>query len=316
MNSSESTASHSTHSSDSTMHSSHNDPPINPTPIIRKYSRVLKPRAYLEAYHCNLLSNTIHPPFLPASSSSAESCKYPLSSCLSYQHLSSAHKHFALSLSSSLEPTNYDDAMCLKNWKNAVKVELEALNKNNTWKLTSLPAHKKAIGCKWIFKLKLHANDTIERYKARLVAKGFTQTKGIDYMDTFSPVVKMTTIRVLISIVASQNWSLYQLDVNTAFLHGDLNEEVYMQPPPGLILSAPNHVCKLQRSLYGLKQESKQWNTKLTETLISSDYTQSKADYSLFTKKSINGFTVILVYVDDLVLGGREGGLILQRSNK
>ena len=118
--------------------------------------------------------------------------------------------------------------MCDENWKNAVKVELEALNKNNTWTLTSLPTHKKAIGCKWIFKLKLHANVTIERYKARLVAKGFTQTEGIDYMDTFSPMVKMTTIRVLLSIAAFQNWPLYQLDVNTAFLHCDLNEEVYM----------------------------------------------------------------------------------------
>lgn len=182
---------------------------------------------------------------------------YPLSSCLSYQHLSSAHQHFTLSLSSNPEPINYDDAMCDENWKNDVKVELEALNKNNTWTLTSLPAHKKAFGCKWIFKLKLHVNGTIERYKARLVAKGFTETEGIDYMDTSSPVVKMTTIRVLLSIAASQNWSLYQLDVNTTFLHGDLNEEVYMQPPTDLLLSAPNQVCKLQRSLYGLKQASR-----------------------------------------------------------
>jgi len=304
MNSFESTTSLSHSSSESTMHSSHNDPSIHNTPVIRKSSRAHNPPAYLEAYHCNLLSNTIHPSSLPASTSSAESCKYHLSSYLSYQQLSSAHKHFALSLSSHPEPTNYDDAMCDENWKNAVKVELEALNKNNTWTLTSLPAHKKVIGCKWIFKLKLHANGTIERYKARLVAKGFTQTEGIDYMDTFSPVVNMTTIRVLLSIVASQNWPMYQLDVNTAFLHGDLNEEVYMQPPPGLTLSAPNQVCKLQRSLYGLKQASRQWNTKLTKTLISSGYIQSKTDYSLFTKKSIHGFTVILVYVDDLVLGG------------
>ncbi|GAU15979.1 hypothetical protein TSUD_338500 [Trifolium subterraneum] len=193
-----------------------------------------------------------------------------------------------------------------ENWTSAIKSELSALINTNTWSLVPLPAHKKAIGCKWVFKLKLHADGPVERYKARLVAKGFTQTEGLDYLDTFSPVVKMTTVRMLLAVAASQKWPLYQLDVNTTFLHGDLNEEVYMQPPPGLELPHPNLVCKLQRSLYGLKQASRQWNTKLTDTLISSGYTQSMSDYSLFTKKSATGFTVILVYVDDLVLGGTD----------
>jgi hypothetical protein len=132
--------------------------------------------------------------------------------------------------------------------------------------------NKRAIACKCVFKLKLHANGSVESYKVRLVAKGYTQTEGIDYIDTFSPVVKMT-IRVLQALAVSQGWPLYQLDVNTTFLHGDLNEEVYMKPPLGLDLDHPDLVCKLQRSLYGLKQASRQWNTKLTETLSSLGYT-------------------------------------------
>jgi len=114
----------------------------------------------------------------------------------------------------------------------------------------------------------------------------------------------MTTIKVLLSITASQNWPIFQLDVNTSFLHGDLNKEVLMQPSPGLALSDPNQFYKLQRSMHGLKQASRQSNTKLTETHISFGYTQSKVDYSLFVKKTSVRFTVIVVYVDDLVLGG------------
>ncbi|KAK2402246.1 putative mitochondrial protein [Trifolium repens] len=239
-------------------------------------------------------------------STSSSQCKYPLSDFVSYQHVSAAHKHFTLNLSTLTEPTSYEEAMSDEHWKNAINTELTALVKNKTWTLTKLPLHKKAIGCKWVFKLKLHADGSIERHKARLVAKGYTQTEGIDYIDTFSPVVKMTTVRTFMAIAAIQNWPLFQLDVNTAFLHGDLYEEVYMQPPPGLTLDQPDLVCKLQRSLYGLKQASRQWNAKLTETLLASDYKQSKADYSLFTKKTPTGFTAILVYVDDLVLGGTD----------
>ncbi|GAU28547.1 hypothetical protein TSUD_268860 [Trifolium subterraneum] len=308
----------SSHDTTTTIESSPTIPHIINKPPLRKSTRITHPPGYLQDFHCNLLANTIQSSSADTSNSSTS--KYPLSSFISYQHLSPTHQHYTLNLSSLSEPTSYEKAISDENWKGAIKTELNALMKNNTWNLVPLPSHKKAIGCKWVFKLKLHADGTverhearllhadgtIERHKARLVAKGFTQTEGLDYMDTFSPVVKMTTVRVLMAIAASQNWSLFQLDVNTAFLHGDLNEEVYMQPPPGLELPQPNLVCKLQRSLYGLKQASRQWNTKLTETLTSSGYIQSKADYSLFTKQTSTGFTVILVYVDDLVLGGTD----------
>ncbi|MCH81484.1 retrovirus-related Pol polyprotein from transposon TNT 1-94 [Trifolium medium] len=284
-----------------------NNPVTNP---IRKSNRISHPPSYLQDYHHSIKNHTVNcVSQLPPSSSQ---CKYPLSSFISYNHISSAQKHYALNISTLSEPSTYEEAMHNEHWKNAINVELSALLKNHTWDLVKLPSHKKAIGCKWVFKLKLHADGTVERHKARLVAKGFTQTEGIDYIDTFSPVVKMTTVRTFMAIAASQNWPLYQLDVNTAFLHGDLHEEVYMKPPPGLQLSSPDLVCKLQRSLYGLKQASRQWNAKLTETLIFHGYTQSKADYSLFTKKSSVGFTAILVYVDDLVLGGTDMNEITQ----
>lgn len=123
-----------------------------------------------------------------------------------------------------------------------------------------------------MFKVKLKADGTVERHKVCFVAKGFTQTAGLDYLKTFSPVVKMTIVRLVLAFAASSNWHLYQLDVNTAFLHGDLHEEVYMKIPPGLTVDDPTLVCKLQRSLYGLKQASRQWNARLTSTLVDSSF--------------------------------------------
>jgi len=111
--------------------------------------------------------------------------------------------------------------------------EVQALHANKTWSLVPPPAHKRPIGCKWVFKIKYNPNGTIERYKAKLVAKGFSQVEGIDYWETFAPVAKLTTVRILLSLAAMQNWHLHQLDINNAFLNGDLDEDVYMQLPPG-----------------------------------------------------------------------------------
>lgn len=205
--------------------------------------------------------------------------------------------------------------------------ELKALELNNTWELTPLPPGKKPIACKWIFKTKYKADGSKERDKARLVVLGNKQQYGIDYAETFAPVAKLTTVRSLLEVVALEGWHAHQMDVKNAFLHGDLHETVFMKPPPSYIApntplttgqgeltsihhTSPNLVCKLNKALYGLKQAPRQWFTKLSTSLIAHGFTQSKVEYSLFTKSSDNSLIVVLVYVDDLILPGNNATLI------
>ncbi|GAU36120.1 hypothetical protein TSUD_374830 [Trifolium subterraneum] len=147
-------------------------------------------------------------------------------------------------------------------------------------------------------------SSTVERYKARLVAKGYNQVEGLDFFDTFSPVAKLTTVRMLLAITSIKGWFLHQLDVNNAFLHGDLQEDVYMSIPDGVSCSKPHQVCKLLKSLYGLKQASRKWYEKLTSLLVREGYKQSSSDYSLFTLSHQGNFTILLIYVDDIILSG------------
>ncbi|KAK1684898.1 hypothetical protein QYE76_045746 [Lolium multiflorum] len=153
------------------------------------------------------------------------------------------------------EPRHFQAAMTIPHWRAAMELEYNALLQNQTWRLVPPPPGANIIDSKWVFKVKKHADGSIERYKARLVAKGFKQCYGLDYEDTFSPVVKPTTIRLLLSLAVTRQWSLRQLDVQNAFLHGILEEEVYMRQPPGFVdPQHPHHLCKLVKALYGLKQ--------------------------------------------------------------
>ncbi|KAL0401838.1 UNVERIFIED_CONTAM: Retrovirus-related Pol polyprotein from transposon RE1 [Sesamum latifolium] len=188
-------------------------------------------------------------------------------------------------------------------WKTTMDAEIQALETNRTWKLTPLPAGKKTIGCKWVYKTKPRADGSVERHKARLVAKGYNQVEGIDYTDSFSLVAKAVTVRLFLTLAAAKGWVLQQLDINNAFLHGYLDEDIYMIPPDGYPVK-PGLVCKLERSLYGLKQASRQWNVELTVKLQEFGFVQSVHDHCLFILHTTRGLLALLVYVDDILLTG------------
>ncbi|XP_074277296.1 uncharacterized protein LOC141600938 [Silene latifolia] len=225
--------------------------------------------------------------------------------------LTTYDKDFIISLCNVIEehePSTYAQASTDARWVQAMNQELQALEDNKTWELTNLPSNKKAIGSKWVFKIKHKADGIVERFKARLVAKGYNQVKDKNYKFTFSPVAKFATVRDLLAVAAVRHWNLYQLDINNAFLHGFLDEEVYMKPPLGYSAAKKGQVCRLKRSLYGLKQASRQWNLELTKHLLSLGFIQSKNDYSLFTKvnQTTQKILVALIYVDDMILSGND----------
>lgn len=188
---------------------------------------------------------------------------------------------------------------------------------NGTWSLVLVKPDTNIIGCKWVFKVKQRPDGSIERRKARFVAKGFNQQAGIDYNETFSPVVKPVTIRIILTIALSNNWPLRQLDVQNAFLHGDLTEVVYMKQPPGFVDSRfPHYVCRLHKTIYGLKQSPREWNQKLCNFLIDFGFCVSKADPSLLMKLTSTYKIYVLVYVDDLIITRSDSTLVQQTIDK
>lgn len=201
------------------------------------------------------------------------------------------------------EPVNLQEVVSNRNWKVAMDKEFTALMYNKTWHLVPPVQEKNMIDCKWVYKIKRKSDGSIDRYKARLVAKGFKQRYGIDYEDTFSPVVKAATVRLILSITVSNGWSLRQLDVQNAFLHGYLEEEVYMRQPPGYEDKVqPHYLCKLDKALYGLKQAPRAWYSRLSKKLQDLGFVPSKADTSLFFYSRGTYTMFVLVYVDDIIV--------------
>jgi hypothetical protein len=229
-----------------------------------------------------------------------------ISSFLSYQCFTNKHLAFLSALSHHLDPTFYSEITRHPHWRDVMAAEIQALKANHTWTLQPLPSSKTLIGCKLEFKTKFRVDGSIERHKARLVAKGYTQVEGLDYHDTFAPVAKLVTVRCVVATAAARHWHLFQLDVHNAFLHGDLDEDVYMTPSPGYYKQIDIRVCHLQKSLYGLKQASRNWFSKLSSVLLVAGFTQSQVDHSLITRHRGQSFTLIVIYVDDILLAGND----------
>ncbi|GJT99370.1 zinc finger, CCHC-type containing protein [Tanacetum coccineum] len=203
------------------------------------------------------------------------------------------------------EPRNYKEASTDEKWIEAMEIELDSINKNNTWTLTTLPPDQKAIGLKWVYKTKRDAGGKIIKYKARLVAKGYVQEQGIDFDEVFAPVARIETVRLILALAAYHGWQVHHLDVKSAFLHGELKEEVYVTQPEGFVQQGNSgKVYKLIKALYGLRQAPRAWNVKLDQTLKSLDFKKCNLEQAVYTKRSKTSTLIVGVYVDDLIITG------------
>ncbi|GAA0160040.1 transmembrane signal receptor [Lithospermum erythrorhizon] len=210
------------------------------------------------------------------------------------------------------DPVQFETAVRSKKWRDAMDMEINSIVKNNTWTLSTIPQKGKKIGVKWIYKTKRNENGSIVKHKARLVAKGYAQKQGVDFTEVYAPVARMDTVRMIISIAAQRSWKIYQLDVKSAFLHGELEEKVYIDQPQGYQKKGKEHkVYELHKALYGLKQAPRAWFSKIEKHFIAEGFQECTYEHTLFTKVSSKGTIIIVsLYVDDLIVTGDDEDLI------
>ena len=214
------------------------------------------------------------------------------------------------------EPATVKSAMAgadsLK-WKDAMSKEIDSMYKNKVWDLVEKPINRNLISSKWIFKKKIGADGEVSTYKARLVAQGYSQKEGVDYDEIFSPVVRFETVRTILALSSKYKFVLHQMDVSSAFLNGDLQEELYMAQPEGFIASGEEHlVCKLKKSIYELKQAPRCWNSCLDIFFKSLDFQKSTTDSCIYTKYQNGSMSIVSVYVDDIIIACESENNLLE----
>ncbi|KAH9735190.1 hypothetical protein KPL71_017659 [Citrus sinensis] len=214
--------------------------------------------------------------------------------------------HFTLF--SECDPTTFKEAVKEQKWLKAMDEEIASIEKNNTWELTELPMGQRTIGVKWVYKTKLKENGEIDKYKARLVAKGYKQEFGVDYKEVFAPVARLKTIRLIIALAAQNSWPVFQLDVKSTFLHGELQEEVFIEQPPGYVkLGSEHKVYKLKKALYGLKQAPRAWYSHIDAYFLKEGFRKCPYEHTLYTKIGDDGkMLMVCLYVDDLIYTGND----------
>jgi hypothetical protein len=205
------------------------------------------------------------------------------------------------------EPSTYKEAAENVEWVAAMDSEIQSICKNGTWELAELPSGHKPIGLKWVYKLKRNSEGEIVKHKARLVAKGYVQKQGVDFEEVFAPVARLDTIRLILALAANRGWQIHHLDVKSAFLNGELEEEVYVCQPEGYVQKGKEKmVLKLSKALYGLRQAPRAWNIRLDRSLRKLGFSECPSEAAVYKRGSGKDAVVLGVYVDDLIVKGEN----------